>query len=354
MKWSGAAGAVAVLLCAVTSRAAAPCVATTLQPGLLDARGRARLAEQLSASLAQHDIATCRGQGESAETLAEVIFEAPEGARASIRVRDVVTRKEVVRVVRIGAVPADGRPLALALAADELLRASWAEILLARAPAPPPEPPPQVRAVVEASLATAPTPTAGPAPAEPGPEPARPDTSLPPRVDAGRSFTLGAALAGEHAAGGLTLGGLDARFAVYPIDRLALTARLGARAALASTSADGSATATAFVGGAGLSIALLPRRGVLGVELPIRADVEDLLFSAHPLPGAHGADGSAIGVSATAGLAATVRFARTWLLDVEAVGGVVLRDVSAQDGGAGLTAWSGGVVGAAVGVRGEI
>ena len=53
--------------------------------------------------------------------LASVEFQ-PVGRDISITVRDDVTRKEVARTVRLGSVPQDGRALALALAADELLR----------------------------------------------------------------------------------------------------------------------------------------------------------------------------------------------------------------------------------------
>ena len=51
-------------------------------------------------------------------------------------VLDVVTSKRVSRSVDLASIPADGRDLALAVAADELLRASWAELALTTAPPP--------------------------------------------------------------------------------------------------------------------------------------------------------------------------------------------------------------------------
>ncbi len=60
-----------------------------------------------------------------------------------LEVDDALTNKSVRREVDLGDVPASGRPRALALAAAELLRASWAELALpppARRPRPRPLP----------------------------------------------------------------------------------------------------------------------------------------------------------------------------------------------------------------------
>src|SRR5690606_19264247 len=68
--------------------------------------------------------------------------------------------------------PADARALAVSSSADELLRASWAELMISDAPAPKMKPPPEVMSAVQSSLALR-----GVAP-EPPPQP--------------RSFELGA------------------------------------------------------------------------------------------------------------------------------------------------------------------
>ena len=60
----------------------------------------------------------------------------------TVEIRDAVTDKRVTRDVDLDHIPLDGRALALALAADELVWASWAELALkdnqrrTRAPSP--------------------------------------------------------------------------------------------------------------------------------------------------------------------------------------------------------------------------
>lgn len=54
-------------------------------------------------------------------------------ADATVRIVDAVTKKTVERRVDVAGLPADGRALPIAISADELLRASWAEINLASA-----------------------------------------------------------------------------------------------------------------------------------------------------------------------------------------------------------------------------
>ena len=51
-------------------------------------------------------------------------------ATVDIEVRDAVTRKRVRRDVDLSRIPDDGRAAAIAIEADELLRASWAEVAL--------------------------------------------------------------------------------------------------------------------------------------------------------------------------------------------------------------------------------
>ncbi len=327
---------------------AGACVAIAPGADVLDARGRTRLKEQLAASLAQHEIAEC-GAGE--EALADVAFASAERG-VSIAIRDVVTRKEVTRTVRVASIPPDGRPLALALAADELLRATWAEILLSRAPAPPAEPPPAVRALVVASLPPA---TAVPAPI---PTPPSPTSAAAPRSTGATTpesaLFVGASLAGERATGGLALGGVDVRAGGWLGSRASLAVRLGARAALSTRATDGQATATALLAGAGGALALIPRGGRVLLEVPIRVDVERVAFAAHPVAGAHGENGSAVGVTASTGIAAGFRLARGWTLDLEVTAGAVVRPIDANDGPATFTALSGAVIGAALGVRAEL
>jgi hypothetical protein len=321
----------------------APDVAT------LDPRGRARLVEQLSASLARHGIEACAGD---AKPLAEVLFQTEGRAGVEVRVvtRDEVTRKDASRVIRMGTVPVDGRPLALAVAADELLRATWAEIALTRAPAPPPEPPAEVKALVEASLPPPPPP---PPPAVAAALPAPPAESPPPAAPAlaHHPFSIGAAVAGERSTGGLPLGGVDIRLAGWVLPRLAPTLRLGARVAPESSASDGTAAPSAWIAGLGLLLTLVPRERAFSLLVPLRVDAERLQFQAHPAAGARGSDQAAVAVTAVTGLAAVFRVAPAWSLDLEVTGGAVLRSVEATDASASFTAVSGAQLGFSIGVN---
>jgi hypothetical protein len=60
---------------------------------------------------------------------------APDAVEVTIEIDDAATAKSVKRVVSLADVPSAARPRALAIAAAELLRASWAELALQRAPA---------------------------------------------------------------------------------------------------------------------------------------------------------------------------------------------------------------------------
>ena len=60
----------------------------------------------------------------------------PDAVALTVEVRDALTEKQVNRDVALAGIPPDGQPLTLALAADELLRASWAELTLRTAPPP--------------------------------------------------------------------------------------------------------------------------------------------------------------------------------------------------------------------------
>jgi hypothetical protein len=59
---------------------------------------------------------------------AQVCVAKTGGDRVTIEIDDALTNKRLVRDIDLRQLPQDGRDLALALAADELLRASWAEL----------------------------------------------------------------------------------------------------------------------------------------------------------------------------------------------------------------------------------
>jgi hypothetical protein len=64
------------------------------------------------------------------EPLARIAIVFRSDTDATVRIVDAVTKKTVERDVSVTGLPPDGRALPIAIAADELLRASWAEITL--------------------------------------------------------------------------------------------------------------------------------------------------------------------------------------------------------------------------------
>jgi hypothetical protein len=87
----------------------------------------------LQHTLAPLGIGACAGTTHPrGEPLATLAIDLATGGKVgvAIEVRDAVTKKRVRREVDLTSIPADGRELAIAIEADELLRACWAEIAL--------------------------------------------------------------------------------------------------------------------------------------------------------------------------------------------------------------------------------
>ena len=89
----------------------------------------ASIREELDAELARARLCSSATQA-SIKPLARIHVALRSGTAATIRIEDAVTKKTVEREVDVAALPADGRALPIAIAADELLRASWAEVSL--------------------------------------------------------------------------------------------------------------------------------------------------------------------------------------------------------------------------------
>jgi hypothetical protein len=88
--------------------------------------------KDLSAELAPRGFGVCPSRAAQGELVAEVALVQREPALVAIQVEDYTTGKRVARDVRLARIPSGGVALAIAIAADELLRASWAELLLRR------------------------------------------------------------------------------------------------------------------------------------------------------------------------------------------------------------------------------
>jgi hypothetical protein len=273
----------------------------------------AAVGSDLRAGLLPSSIDVCtQAPAGSPDPLARVVIEQVEGqaARYSLDVTDSVTDKRVGRDLALDKLPPDGRALALAVAAEELLRASWAELALRGVHSPQTAAPPEVRAVVEQAE---------------------------PRPAASRRFTApGARVAFEHFLGGQTHYGGDL-FVVVPFGRLASGLLcIGARRALSVQAPHGSIGASAFAGELGLSLALFQQGGLdLGAFIAGRA--LRLTFEPQGEPGVTSSSSSGLVVSSRAGLA--LAFGSPGLLrSYTALGaGLPLRSFEASDSGRVVT-----------------
>jgi hypothetical protein len=282
----------------------------------------------LRAELAPRSIDVC-GPVDAAGTpaIASVTVSArPEGALVEVEVRDSLTAKRVSRDVDLAAVPEDGRSLTLALVADELLRASWAEIALRRAPPPAQPIPPAVQDTVRDDLAA------------PGP--------------AGRIALRGEAVAEAEAwAGSLGLYGVDVRVALAAPSGLAATARIGIREGPPVSSQDGQIQASAVLGGIGVSFRTVPPWRHYGVDAIVRVDGARIAFAATPNAGARGSAQADATVLVGAGVDAWAALGGSVSLLGEALINAPLRPVAAYDGGRSVLAASGAGIEGGVGVR---
>jgi hypothetical protein len=102
-----------------------------------DARSQQSIRADLAAGLRLRGLLVCGPEKPGTEApLASVQLSAAALNRVAveIEVHDALTNKYVLREVDMRNVPSDARGLTLAAAAEELLRASWAELALEDAP----------------------------------------------------------------------------------------------------------------------------------------------------------------------------------------------------------------------------
>jgi hypothetical protein len=266
---------------------------------------------ELRAGLISSHIDVCaEGAGPAGRPLARVSF-TPVGegtTRYSLDVTDSVTQKRVGRDLSLEKLPADGRALALAVAAEELLRASWAELALRGVHSPDTAPPPEVRAVVERTR---------PAPASPS-----------------RGAALGARLAFEHFLGGQTHFGGDAVL-LLPLGSLTgASVALGGRRALSEQAPHGSIGARALAAELGLSLRLVQRPG-LKLEAGVSGRALWLTFEPSSAGTAQASTQSGLGVIARAGL--SLVFGGRLKSFASLGAGLPLRSFAASDSGAEVT-----------------
>jgi hypothetical protein len=239
---------------------------------------------------------------------------AGESVMATIEVRDGVTAKRVARDIDLSALPEDGRALGVGLAADELLRASWAELALRDAPPPASPPPPAVEATVRTSLRVQ-------------PEPEK------------RSALVARGAVEGHAGGLFTYGG-DVAFRHWFTTRFGAEIAAGVRGAPAEDATNGSISASGV--GAGVTAFVdVVRADAWRLSLEGGVWGARLEFQGVPTSGAAGARGGEVGIAGRGGAGVTVALSSALSLALRAGLGVPLRAVSARDDGKDAVGTSG-------------
>lgn len=276
----------------------------------------------LRAGLSERGIDACAdASGPSAEPpLASVAITAvsAKNVAVSVEVRDAVTEKRVSRDIDLGRVPPDGRAFALAIAIDELVWASWAEIALARtstrgaAPLPRKPPPREVSAGVERELPHA----------------------------SGRSSELVVHFAAERYLGGQTHLGGDLGTLLPLAERATLELEAGVRQASAVSAPDGRVLASSVGIGAALRFSLMHTAAAeLGPSVGARVAVTRLRGAAGP--SSSESEFSGLTAYARLGVWSSLRLGGPLHLDAALGAGAPLRALEATDGGHDVTGVSG-------------
>lgn len=263
--------------------------------------------EDLRAGLRVRGIELCGAEADQrTESVATIVmhWRREPDALVSVEVQDTLTNKRVLRDLPLQPIAQDARALALAQAADELLRASWVELRLHDAPEP----------------------------VRPLPEVVERAVELPPRAASATSSTkmLGARFASEIYGGGLKLFGADAYVAFWLAPRLGFSVALGVRSASKVRAQHGSIDASALTASAGLMLPLLPRESRLNLVVSTVGHVGELALTGR-------GDGKdvrsqsqmAIIASARIELGATLRLTDALQVELSFGPGVSLRAASA-------------------------
>lgn len=324
--------AIAILL-SIRARAAdcgepeRPWVSVSFQNSSLTQALEERIVADFRAGLSDRQIEVCalaEGPRHAPVALVRIARTGRDTVGIRVEVRDPLTEKHLTRDVDLSRVPEDGRALSLALAADELLRASWLELALRRRRAPKRSPPPEVTRAVEGDLAQA-------------------------RHPSSRA-SLYANL--ERFSVGHTQLGVDAALRWMLVQRLHLELALGAREALAKSATHGRVRASAILVGTSLQpvlietpdFELLPCAGVVVTWTRFRGEAGE---------GGRDAAFSGLAVVARGGLSAALRVAAPIWLDLGASAGAALRALVATDDQRRVTGLSGFQLGTRVGIGAE-
>jgi hypothetical protein len=274
------------------------------------------------------DLCAGPSQERSAPTATIEVSPKPGGLVLSVEVRDAVTAKRVSRDIDLGTVPADSQSLMVALEADELLRASWAELALRSAPAPAVPVPSAVAQAVRDSVQ--------PAVVLPGAEPDR--------------LRLGVVAVGEHYAPGTTLYGADVLLGLVLTPRLSANLGFGLRTGPTVSATDGVIGTSALAGGLSASFTLTPPERRWGLDSVARFEVERLSFTPTARATALATPQAGYALLADAGLQGWFRVVRRLRIGAEILADLPVRTVYVTDGQARVAGVAGVGVGGGLGV----
>ncbi|HEY3496392.1 MAG TPA: hypothetical protein VGK73_16950 [Polyangiaceae bacterium] len=305
-----------------------PWVSVDFADGPWPAKFRSSVLGDLAAGLSRRGIDACsEGNGPSSAPLAAVRItrETPESVAVAVEVRDAVTQKRVGRDVDLSNVPEDGRSFAIALAVDELVWASWAELGLRHRRPLPKQAPPEVIVGVEKELP------------KPEPPPAR----------------VGVRVAAERFLGGQTHLGGDVALVLPPLGRFQFNFALGYRHGLEVPAPHGSVSSYAVGLGGDVRYLLIRETSVeLGFGIGTRAAW--VRFAGKADPPASSAKLEGVSVYARSGLSTAVRVGGGTWLELGASSGLPLRALEATDGDTVVAGVSGVEIAGYLGVALEL
>lgn len=282
----------------------------------------ADVAAHLAAELTARDLDVCLTSLPSAAGVAIVTLSSAGSDAVVVSVDDRLTRKLVRRHVALAGVPGEGRALTVAIVADELLRASWAELRLRAAPPSAQTVPAQIAKVVDADAARA-------APAQ---------------------GELAVHVAGERYGGGVAHAGPDLLLAWALTRRWSVRGGIGYRWAPPIGSVNGDVTSTALGTIIGVPFALVAPERQLGASLLAQLTAARLTVSGRPSPSGRAYTGSATVFGTEVGVELWWRIAARWRLLADVTAGYLWRGAGMQDGDVVVAAAAGVVLAARAGL----
>lgn len=277
----------------------------------------------LAAGLRTRGLLVCGPDQRGPEApLASVQLTAASMTRVSveIEVHDALTNKYVLREVDTRSLPGDARGLALATAAEELLRASWAELAIEDAPPPVREPPPEVREAVR-----------------------------PVSVARRGGHVLGVRVAGEHHSGGQTLLGPEAWFDVWFSERFATELSIGYRRGFNRSAKHGSIESEAALFGVDALFSLADRSSPLQLMMRVGASLASVEFTGRARADNEGHDRGGVNFNARAALVLRLALGDNAELRLDGGPGVNIHGLTAVDDGVDVTGTQGALGQAALG-----